>query len=567
MARRLAAIMMADVVGFSRLMNDDELGTLSALQKHRAEVFDPVIAARGGRVVKLMGDGALVEFTSVVEAVEAALTIQQRTVQADGQIRMRIGINLGDVIIEGEDIFGDGVNIVARLEALADPDGICITSIVQESIDNRIDASFEDAGQHKVKGIAQPIHVYRWPATGAVQRQSEIPSIAILPFENVSRDSEDTYFAHGMTDDIATDLSRISGVLVIAGSATLAYKDRSVGPSQVAQELGVRYVLEGSVRRGGGRVRVNARLTDAESSAQLWADRFDGDLQEILDLQDRISESIVATLSITLSRAEQERAFRKDVKDLRAYDYVLQANALHSQFTKETNAQALELYKRAMELDPDYAPAHAGFAWAMTHESNQEWSPEPKQALELALKHARLAVRLASGLAKAHMVLGDVYCWMRQHSLAVSEGRKAVELDPNNADVHFALSYYLVTAGKSDEAVEEARLALRYNPIYARCDYYEMLGKSLYLTKRYAEALIPLEEGLARFPDYDGLHQWLAPTYAQLGKQVEARKHAEIYMALKPGVTLSGLAKKLPYKNQADLDHLFDGMRKAGVLE
>lgn len=278
MARRLAAIMMADVVGFSRLMNGDELGTLSALQKHRVEVFDPVIAARGGRVVKLMGDGALVEFTSVVEAVEAALTIQQRTVQADGQIRMRIGINLGDVIIEGEDIFGDGVNIVARLEALADPDGICITSIVQESIDNRIDASFEDAGQQKVKGIAQPIHVYRWPATGAVQRQNEIPSIAILPFENVSRDSDDTYFAHGMTDDIATDLSRISGVLVIAGSATLAYKDRSVGPSQVAQELGVRYVLEGSVRRGGGRVRVNARLTDAESSAQLWADRFDGDL-------------------------------------------------------------------------------------------------------------------------------------------------------------------------------------------------------------------------------------------------------------------------------------------------
>jgi len=565
MTRRLAAILMADVVGYSQLMSGDEASTLAALQTHQTEVFNPLIDTHGGRIVKLMGDGSLVEFSSVVDAAKAALAIQKANILEDSTIRLRIGVTLGDIIADDGDIYGEGVNIAARLESMADADGICISSIAHESIGNRIDADFEDAGEHIVKGLQQPIRVYRWPATGALKQQEDKPSIAVLPFENMSSDPEDAYFSHGIADDIATDLSRISGLVVMARSATSSYKDRSISSARIARDLGVRYVLEGSVRRGGAKLRVNARLMDADKSAQIWADRFDGDLKDIFDLQDRISESIVATLSITLTRAEQERAFLKDAKNLQAYDYVLQANAVHSRFTKQDNAEAMDLYRRAIELDPAYAPAHAGLAWALTHDSNQDWSSKPKEALDQALVHAREAVRLDSGLAKARMVLGDVYCWMKQHNLSVSEGRKAVELDPTNADAHFALSYYLITAGKSDEAIGEAKLALRYNPVHSRCDYYEMLGKALYLTNQFEAACEPLEEGLGRFPDSDGLHQWLAANYAQLGRIEDARQHAQKYLALKPGVTLKWLAETLPYKSEHDLEHMFDGLRKAGV--
>ncbi|MEP1199075.1 adenylate/guanylate cyclase domain-containing protein [Tateyamaria sp.] len=556
---------MADVVGYSRLMSGDEVGTLSALQTHQADIFDPIVAEHGGRLVKLMGDGALVEFASVVDAVQAALDIQKSSADADGSIRLRIGINLGDILIDGDDIFGDGVNIAARLEAIAEPGGICIASIVQESTKKRIDALFEDAGEHEVKGLDQAIRVYRWPATGAVRWQRQKPSIAILPFENISSDPEDEYFSHGIADDIATDLSKNSGIVVIARNATYGYKDRSLGLAEIARELGVRYVLEGSVRRGGGKVRVNARLMDADTSSQLWANRYDGDLEEIFNLQDKVTESIVTTLAVTLTRAEQDRAFRKETKNLQAYDYVLQGNAYHNRFTKEDNAKALELYTRAIELDPGYAPAHAGFAWASAHESNQEWASDPKAAQELAMKHAKQAVLLDSSLSKAHMVLADAYCWRRQHNLAVVEGRRSVDLDPSNAEAHFALAYYLVTSGQAEKAVEEARLSIKYNPMFANCNYYETLGISLYLTNQYEAALSVLEDGLARFPHYDGLYQWSAATCAQLGRIEEARLHAQEYMSLKPGVTLKKLAERLPYKRTQDLQHMFDGLRKAGI--
>ncbi len=380
MARRLAAILAADVVGYSSLMNDDETGTLAALKAHRAEVFDPVIAERGGRLVKLMGDGALVEFPSVVEAVEAALAIQQQVAAGDGPIRLRIGINLGDVIIDGDDIYGDGVNVAARLEALAEPGGVCISSVVHESIGNRVEAEFGDAGEHEVKGIDRPIRVWQWPATDAAHAPlalPEKPSVAILPFENMSGDPEHEYFSDGITDDIATDLSKVSGLFVIARNATAAYKGRAAGLKEVAHELGVRYVLEGSVRRVGGKVRINARLTDANSTNQLWAERFDGELKDIFALQDQITESIVATLAVTLTRAEQDRAMHKEVRNLRAYDYVLQGTAYHTRMTNEDNVKAMALFTRAIELDPDYAPAHASLAWTLTHEANHEWSAEP----------------------------------------------------------------------------------------------------------------------------------------------------------------------------------------------
>jgi len=572
--RRLAAILAADVVGYSRLMGEDEAGTLAALQAHRAEIFDPVIAERGGRLVKLMGDGALVEFPSVVEAVEAALAIQRQVEAArDSSIRLRIGINLGDVIIDGDDIYGDGVNVAARLEALAEPGGICIASIVHESIGNRIEAEFADAGEHQVKGIDRPIHVWRWPATGAALAEKaplalpEIPSIAILPFDNMSGDPEQEYFSDGITDDIATDLSKVSGLFVIARNATFAYKGGAADWKQVARELGVRYVLEGSVRRAGGKVRINAQLIDANSASHLWAERFDGDWKDIFALQDQITESIVTTLAVTLTRAEQDRAMHKEVRNLQAYDYVLRGTAYHTRMTKRDNVKAMELFARAIELDPDDAPAHASLAWALTHEANHEWSADPKASLELALEHARRAVFLDAGLAKAHMVLGDIYCWMKRHKQAVAEGHRAIALDPSYADGHMALAYFLITSGQAEEAIGEAQTALRFNPVYAIGLYYEMLGKALYLTKQYEAAMAVLEQGVSRDPNEYGLHQWLAATYAQVGQMDDARTHAKEYLRLYPGVSLQHLAKILPYKSKLDLDHLLDGLRKAGLPE
>ncbi len=565
MPRRLAAILVADVVGYSRLMRADEAGTISALQSHREDIFSPALAQWGGRLVKLMGDGSLVEFASVVDAVEAALQIQRESSATQSPIRLRIGVNLGDIVVEEDDIYGDGVNVAARLETLAEPDGICISSIVYESLNNLLEERFEDAGEHVIKGMDEPVRVFRWPSAGKTRPQIEKPSIAILPFENVSNAPEDEYFSLGTTDDIATDLSKISGLVVISRDATRDYAGSGATPGQVGRELGVRYVLSGSVRRGNGRVRVNARLVDAQTENQLWAERFDGKLEEIFEFQDHITESIVTTLSVSMTRAEQERAFSKETKNLRAYDYVLQGNAFHSRFTRADNAKALELYSRALELAPEYAPAHAGFAWAMNHQSNQEWGEDKAAAMDLALKHAKQAVALDSSLAKAHLALADVYCWQRQHTLAVAEGQKAVELEPSNADAHFALSYYLITAGRPEEAKKEALLSLRYNPVHSIGAYHENLGISHYLTYEFESALSALEEGVARRPNYDGLHQWLAATYAQLGRLEDAKKQAREYMELKPHVTLDKLAKRLPYKRKSDLDLLLDGLRKAGV--
>ncbi|WP_171209329.1 MULTISPECIES: adenylate/guanylate cyclase domain-containing protein [unclassified Ruegeria] len=567
MARRLAAILMADVVEYSRLMREDETRTLAALQQFWAEIFDPIVAERRGRIVKKMGDGALLEFSSVVDAVEAALKIQRRNIEVNGKIRLRIGVNLGDIIIDDDDIFGDGVNVAARLEALAEPDGICISSLVHESVGNRVEASFVDAGEHDIKGLERPIRVFRWPEKGAVQAKQDKPSIAILPFENLSSDPDDEYFSQGVADDIATDLSKISGLFVVARNATREYKNRSQSVGEAAVELGVRYILQGTVRRGSGRVRVNASLIDTDNSIQLWADRFDGDLAEVFEFQDRIAESIVATLAVTLTQAEQDRAFRKVVKSLKAYDYVLQGNAFHARSTKIDNAKAMEHYSRAIELDPEYAPAHAGLAWALVHDANQRWGSDPEASLDLALKHAKRAVQLDVSLGKAHMVLGDVYCWTKRHSLAVAEGRKAVELEPSNADAHFALGYYLIAAGASEEAVKEAQLALRYNPVFAMGFYYEVLGTALYLTKSYDAAIAALEEGLGKYPDHDGLHQLLSATYAKLDDLDAARVHSQEYLRLRPEDSLTKISERLPYKNKSDLEHLIDGLRLAGLPE
>src|SRR5690349_16199695 len=377
--RKLAAILTADVVGYSRLMAADEAGTLAALKQHRQTVFEPAVAAHQGRIVKLIGDGTIVEFASVVDAVNCALSVQRSGELRDEsqpKIILRIGINLGDVIIEGDDIYGDGVNIAARLEPLAEPGGICISSIVNESIGNRIDVRFQDGGEATVKNIDRPIRVWRWhpstatsPSTATVPSPSIAPkagangagqSIAVLPFTNMSGDPEQEYFSDGISEDIITDLSKIAGLIVIARNSSFTYKGRSVDVREVGRELGVRSVLEGSIRRAGQRVRITAQLIDATSGSHLWAERYDRDLTDIFAVQDEVTQQIVGALKVTLSPAEKARLVEKEPSNVAAYDCVLRGREimLSKEKNRETFEEAVTYFKKALELDSNYSQAY-----------------------------------------------------------------------------------------------------------------------------------------------------------------------------------------------------------------
>ena len=575
MERRLAVIMIADIVGYSRLMGHDEPRTIARQKVHRQSIIDPEVTGRGGRIVKSTGDGVLVEFTSVVDAVDCAVNVQEALaaseadVPANQRINYRIGINLGDIVIDGDDILGDGVNVAARLEGLAKPGGICISGTVYDHLAGKVHIPFTESGEQTLKNIPTPVRVFHW-RNEAVRLKAwslpalpDKPSIAVLPFDNLSGDVEQEYFSDGITDDIITDLSKISGLFVIARNSAFAFRGRTVDVKQVARELGVRYVLEGSVRKGGERIRINAQLIDATSTNYLWAERFDGDLQDIFSLQDQITESIVATLAITLTRAEQDRAMRKEVGNLQAYDYVLRGNAYHHLMTKDDNIRAKQNFEHAISIDPNCAPAYAGLAWVLVHDFNQ-WGAGP-EVLEQALDYAKKAVRLDDSLAKAHMVLGDVYLWSKQNDQAVDEGRKAISLEPSYADGHFALAVFLRYAGHPKEALEEHEKALRFNPMYGHRLYYLTLCHTYYMLKQYEEAVKAAQQAATRGANHFSIQRSLAMAYAQLGCIEDARRHAADVLEINPNFSINAWAERTPYKNQADLEHCIDGMRKAGL--
>ena len=390
MKRRLAAILMTDVVGYSRLMEADEAGTLAALKERRRTILEPTVRDHGGRVVKVMGDGALIEFGSAVAAVAAALDLQHAMSEADvaapagRTIKLRIGVNLGDVIGEGGDIYGEGVNIAARLEVLAEPGGICIAANVHDEVRGKLAAAFVDLGEQQVKNLTRPVRAYRVRAAGAIgdapparplPSLPDKPSIAVLPFQNMSGDADQEYFADGMVEDIITELARLRWLFVIARNSSFTYKGRAVDVKQVGRELGVRYVLEGSVRRAGSRVRITGQLIDAATGAHLWADHFDGEFADVFDLQDRVTASVVGVIAPRLEQAEIERAKRKPTESLDAYDYFLRGMAAFHRFSPSANTEALAQFAKAVELDPDYAAAYAmaarcylqrkGFGWVV----------------------------------------------------------------------------------------------------------------------------------------------------------------------------------------------------------
>jgi adenylate cyclase len=578
--RRLAAILAADVVGYSRLMGADEAGTHARLKALRQDLIDPKIAEHRGRVVKRTGDGALVEFASAVDAVRCAVEIQQvmaarnRDTAEVQRIEFRVGINLGDVIVEDGDIFGDGVNVAARLEGLAQPGGVCISDVVHQMVGARLDLAFDDLGEQRVKNIARPVRAWHWtsnapPVSSAEQAAAQLlpdkPSLAVLPFDNLSRDPEQEYFSDGLTEDLITDLSQLSGLFVTSRHAVIQYKGRPIPPRQVATDLGVGYVLEGSVRRAGNRLRINAQLIDAATGFHLWAQRYDRDFEDIFALQDAIVHTIVAALDLRLTARERAVIERRYTDNIEAYDLFLQAREGFFRRTREGAAQGRTSLERAIALDSKFAAAHALLAEICRSEWWYGWRDD-EDALDRALELAQRGVALDDQSPFAHMFLGWIHLWRNEHDQAIAEGRRCLALDPDNAEGSGRLGHILDQAGRPAEGLPFIETAMRLDPHYPFL-YIFWLAHAFQSMERYHEAIAAYRRTISRNPDFFSAHLQLAATYALLGRMEEATAEAAQALRRDPSCSVRRYAKRLPYKDVAVLARLIDGMRKAGLPE
>ena len=516
MKRKLAAIFSADVKGYSRLMGDDEEMTVRTLKAYR-ETMAEFVQRHSGRVVDSPGDNVLAEFTSVVDALQCGVGIQKELSEKNARLpenrRMafRIGINLGDVIEDEGRIYGDGVNIAARLEGLAEPGGICLSGTAYDHVKHKVAVTYEYLGERQVKNILEPVRVYRvlmepLSSTGETGGPPEIPdrpSIAVLPLANMSVDPDQEYFSDGLTEDLITDLSKISALLVIARNSVFTYKGTAVKVQQVGRELGVRYVVEGSVRRAGSRVRVTAQLVDAATGAHLWAERYDRDVEDIFALQDELTQKIVGVLRVKVMEVELARLQHKDTRKLSAFECVLRGRWYSHRYTREANVRAREFYERAIALDPDFASAYAGLGWTYFAEWSNQWSPDP-QCLDRAFLLGKKAVLLKDALSVAHSLLGHVYLWRKQFDQAVLEKERAIALDPNDADGYADLAEVLVWTGRPKEAIGLVEKAMRLNP-NDLVQYLFTLGYAYLLTDRLQEALDAQRKAVSLNPDFLGV--------------------------------------------------------------
>ena len=582
--RRLAAILAADVVGYSRQMGADEAGTLAALKRHRETIFNPAVAAHNGRIVKLIGDGAIVEFGSVVDAVNCALSVQRSGVSVSGAaarqptIVLRIGINLGDVIIENDDVYGEGVNIAARLEPLAEPGGICVSSIVHESIGNRIDVRFQDGGDISVKNIDRPLRVWKWhPAattlsaahsnTAKPEPNSATASIAILPFANMSGDPEQEYFSDGITEDIITDLSKIAGLTVIARNSSFTYKGRSVDVRTIGRELGVRSVLEGSIRRAGQRVRITAQLVDAATGGHLWAERYDRDLTDIFEVQDDVTHRIVDALKITLSPAEKARLADVKASDVAAYDCVLRGREfmLGKDKTRETFEQAIKFFKKAVELDPNYSQAYACLGFGHMFNYQNRWSDDPDSSLPIAKQYARQAIEQDPNEPLARCVSALAASYERDLDLAKSEIDIAISLNPNLALAHNLRGTIRSFSGQPLEAIPEIELAMRLDPALSPQSLH-FLGLANLLAGKYETAAALLRQRIILVPGTDFTRAVLASALGHLGDVDEARRVWHELKEINPKYSFREHFSRQPFR-QEDVERIAMGLTKAGLQD
>jgi len=581
--RRLAAILAADVAGYSRLMGADEEGTLAALKAIRRDLGDPKIKEHRGRIVKTTGDGLLVEFASVVDAVRCAVDVQRAMadrnadVPADKRLEFRIGINVGDIIIEDGDIFGDGVNVAARLEALAEPGGICVSRVVRDQVRDKLDFSFEDLGEQQVKNIARPVRTHRIvlggpgadasaAALAVPHLPSQKPSIAVLPFANMSGDAEQEYFSEGITEDIITNLSRNRAFFVISRSTSFTYKGSAVDVGKVARELGVRYLLEGSVRRAGNRVRITAQLIDAETGHHLWADRYDRELADVFEVQDEIAGTITGELAPGIIAAEMHQARHKDPSQLDAWDRTMRAHWHIRRFTKGDLAEARRLLNEAIAIDPTSSMAFGDLALAIHFETVFGWSDDPAGSRVTWGDAARKAVTLDDGDAASQTALAIYELWSGRHEDARRRLRRAIEIDPNSA---FARGYLAVShgfAGDYEETVTHCDEAIRLSPRDPLLIIWPLVkGWAALLTERYDEAINFAAQAAAANPEFPDIYAVSAASHGQLGNAAAAREALDQLLLRMPALTTGDERLNRPFARADHRERYLDGLRKAGL--
>ncbi|AHK43474.1 MULTISPECIES: adenylate/guanylate cyclase domain-containing protein [Ensifer] len=578
--RRLAAILAADVVGYSRLMERDEKSTYTQLMARWKEVLEPLVATHQGRVFKRTGDGVLVEFSSAVNAVECAAALQRamaaanKDVPADLAIVLRVGVNLGDIMVADSDLYGDGVNVAARIEALARPGSVAIADGVHEYVHGRIDLDFVDSGHHEVKNIERPVHIWTWSpddrtndpvkiATEAPPQLPKKPSIAVLPFDNMSGDPEQGYFADGITEDIITDLSKVSGLFVIARNSSFAYKGKAPDIRKVSRELGVRYVLEGSVRRAADRIRINAQMIDGTTGGHLWAERYDRGIEDIFAVQDEVTRTIVTALKVKLTTGEEERRGSLGKVDPEAYDLLVRSRQAILQFNAVSSAEARSMLERAIAIDPGLAAAYASLAIIALTDFINRWNGGTADDLERALELAQRAVDIDDNEPHGHHALSLAHCWMRHFDEAEHAAQRAIELDPNSASCHTALGTIRDFQGRYEDALPFYTRAHRLDPQFDLSLHF--LGRTLLNLGRFGEAEIAFKRRLALAPRSDMTRLYLACLYGRTGRHEEARRYWREVFEVNPNFSINHLKRALPYRDPTVLDRLADGLREAGV--
>ncbi len=581
--RKLSAILSADVKGYSRLMEEDELSTVRTLEAYR-EMIGEIVRNYSGRVVDSPGDNVLAEFASVVDAVECAVDIQKEVkskneeLSEDRRMEFRIGINLGDVIEEGERIYGEGVNVAARIEGLADGGGICISGTAFDHVESKVGLKFEYLGEQLVKNIKKPVRVYR---VKMASRASDLgmdrellfpdkPSIAVLPFVNMSGDPEQEYFSDGITEEIITGLSKIPKMFVIARNSTFTYKGKPVKVQQVAQELGVQYVLEGSVRKVGNRVRITAQLVDAITGKHLWAERYDRDLKDIFALQDEITMRILTALQVELTEGEQALARSRSTKNLEAWGYAVKAASIYPKGTRDDNAKARELLKQAVQIDSNYAFAWTALAWTHWFDAKLGWTESQTESFKRAYDIAQKALALDASSPDVHILLGGIHVQLRRHEEAIAETEKAIALGPSNAEVHAMAAHIFRFVGRFEGALAMIKKALRLQPNYPSW-YLGELAMCYYYVGRHEEA-IEIAGQFGNLVQNRGENEILwwyhiirAMNYIRLGREKEARAEAAELLRVFPEFSLDWDGKYSCYKDPAHLERQHKDLRKAGL--
>ncbi|MER8534540.1 adenylate/guanylate cyclase domain-containing protein [Mesorhizobium sp. M1005] len=573
MEQRLAAILAADMAGYSRLMEADESGTLARLRTHRIELVDPAIAKNKGRIIKTTGDGMLVEFQSVTDAVKCAVEIQQRMkrrnsdVPQERRIEFRIGINLGDIIFDDEDIFGDGVNIASRIEQLADVGGICVTAAVATQIADRLEIAMEDLGEKTLKNISRPVRLYRVgfdsPALPEVEAKRSIskPSIVVLPFTNMSGDPEQEFFADGLTEDIITELSRHHELFVISRNSSFVYKNRAVNVREVAEKLTVQYLVEGSVRKIGDRVRVTVQLIDTANDAHIWADKYDRKLDDIFAIQDEVTAAIAATLPGRVEAAQRDQLARAKPANMAAYECVLAAKVLHHRSTIADNERAQTLIERAVTLDPDYAHAHAWRACILGQAWVHNWCEDRDAVWNNIMAALDRALALDNNDADVHRILAAVNVNNNELTTARYHQERALALNPNYDLVVVQQGELLTWLGRPEEGIEWIRKAMQLNPHHPE-RFWSHLGKAHFAARQYGEAI----EAFMHLSTMDSAqHAFAAACYGWLGDEIAAAAHLGKIRTLDPQFDLDSFIATLHFAQEPDVQHVREGLLKAGI--